>query len=735
MIPKQRIIFFINCFLFFALSTVHALELEQNGKMIIPDKTTETIKIDGNLNENVWGTPPLSEDFITYQPVYGEKLNQQTLVWMAYDLRNLYFAFKCLDEPDKIKTSITQRDKILGDDWVGVLLDAMGTKQTSYEFYVNPSGIQSDNLNSAVTGTDSAPDFVWESAGILTNEGYQIEIRIPLESIRFKSGQEVRMGVLLLRNISRLGVGATWPQTQPGQTDFNFMVPLVYKDLAYRLKLELLPNFTYSRDVERKNKDTWEKPFISKNVGASIKYGITSSITAEATVNPDFSQVESDAFQMEINQRYPIFHSEKRPFFMEGMDVFDFGIVNQGMMVESVDTRHINEPGWAAKLSGSLGRMNFALLTTNDKNPVQPSDDVVNSNLRKKATWAIFRGKYNLGSDNALGIIYQGRYFDGSQNNAIGVDFQFRFFENGRINAAYLYTGTKDAPGAPVSKGSGLNTLIQYYIPQFSAWATYERYDKNFNMASAFMNRIDISRGQFYTGPNFYLKIKGVDWFRRIQPHIQYVKLHDLSTHMDDTMWRFGADMYFSMSGFLRIEYHNEKEAWQGQLFDQKYFYSYGTVQLANWLTITGNYRSGDQLYYDQENPFLGTGYQIGFGFTFQPSIKLNLGFDMIHSELYRKADNKKFYSIDIFNAQTTYQFNKYFFIRAALRYDNYEDKLLTDLLASFTLIPGTVVHLGYGSLYENKEWQIDRWVSGQGHLINMKNGLFFKVSYLWQIK
>ncbi|MCX6582231.1 MAG: DUF5916 domain-containing protein [Candidatus Aminicenantes bacterium] len=736
MINKRGILFFMSVFLFIANGFVGALELQQDGKIILPDRSTETIKIDGDLNENIWTNPPLAEDFHTYLPVYGEKLNQATLVWMAYDHRNLYFAFKCWDnEPDKIKTSIAQRDKMFRDDWVAVLLDAMGNNQTSYEFYVNPNGIQGDNLNSAVTGTDNAPDFVWESAGKVTKEGYQVEIRIPLESIRFKSGREVKMGLLLLRNISRLGVGATWPQTQPGQTDFNFMATLVYKDLAYRLKLELLPNFTYSRDVERESKDTWGDPVVSKNFGASLKYGITSSITAEATVNPDFSQVESDAFQVEVNQRYPIFYSEKRPFFMEGMDVFDFGIINQGMMIDSVDTRQIGEPGWAAKLSGSLGKMNFALLTTNDKTPGQDWDGGVNPNPGKKATWAIFRGKYNLGSDNALGVLYSGRYFAGTRNNAFGVDFQFRFLENARINAAYLYTGTQESAGAPVKNGSGFNTVLQYLVPKLTVWATYERYDKNFNMASAFMNRIDISRGQVYIGPNFYLKIKGADWFRRIQPYVQYVKAHDLGSHMDDTAWKLGADMYFTRSGFLRIEFRNEKEAWQGQLFDQKYLFSLGTVQLTNWLTISGNYRYGDQIYYDLEEPFLGAGHQIGFGFTFQPSIKLTLGFNMVHGELSRKADDKKLYTVDIYNAQTTYQFNKYFFIRAAVRYDNYRDKLLTDLLASFTFIPGTVVHLGYGSLYENKEWQIDRWVPGQGHLINMKNGLFFKISYLWQIK
>jgi hypothetical protein len=109
--------------------------------------------------------------------------------------------------------------------------------------------------------------------------------------------------------------------------------------------------------------------------------------------------------------------------------------------------------------------------------------------------------------------------------------------------------------------------------------------------------------------------------------------------------------------------------------------------------------------------------------------------FQFLHSALYRESDRQKLYSIDILNLLTTYQFNKYFFLRAALRYDNYQEKLLTDFLASFTLIPGTVIHLGYGSLYEKKAWENNQWVPGQGGFLNMKNGLFFKVSYLWRIK
>jgi hypothetical protein len=735
-----QFLFYIIAIIFLLTLTpvIHAVQLLENGKLIIPDRTSETIKIDGDLSENIWSNASISEDFLTFMPVYGEILGQETKVWMAYNSENLYFAFKCFDnEPDRIKTSISQRDRMFNDDWVAVLIDAMGNKQTSYEFYVNPNGIQGDNLNSAITGTDLAPDFVWESAGKINAEGYQVEIRIPLESIRFKSGKEVKMGILLLRNISRLGTAATWPKTEPGQTDFNFMATILYKDLKNRLKLEVLPNFTYSRNVEREDANNWGESNISKNIGVSIKYGISSALTAEATINPDFSQVESDAFQVEVNQRYPLFYSEKRPFFMEGMDIFDFGIINQGMMIASVHTRRILDPGWAAKWSGSSGKMNFALLTANDQAPGQAREGTVNPDEGKNAFWGIARSKFNLGSDNSLGILYTSRYFAGTSNNVLGVDVQYRPFKDARINAAYLYTRTKESLADQVKMGNGVNAMFQYSVPGLRVWATYERYDNNFTMYSAFMNRTNISRGQVYLGPNFYIKTKGkgTAWFRRIQPHAQYCRLHDLETGIDDTYWRLGLDMYFTRQGFFRLEYRREKEAWLGQRFNKNYLFTTGNLQPYKWLNISAYYRGGDQIYYHPEEPCLGTGHQIELGLTFQPNIKLNLGFEFFHDELYRETDEEKIYVVDILNVQTTYQFNKYFFIRGAVRYDNYQDKLLTDLLASFTLIPGTVLHLGYGSLYERKTWQNNQWVPGQGSLINMKNGLFFKVSYLWQIK
>jgi hypothetical protein len=164
---------------------LQGVELLKDGSVIVPDKVTGSMVIDGKLSEEAWKQAPLADEFKTYFPNPGQLMEVKTRIWAAYDKGNLYFAIKCSDpEPDKIKTSVAQRDTIYRNDYVGIALDTLGTRQTSQHFYINPNGIQMDAVDSTVSGFDITPDFVWESAGKVTEEGYQVEVRIPLESIR-----------------------------------------------------------------------------------------------------------------------------------------------------------------------------------------------------------------------------------------------------------------------------------------------------------------------------------------------------------------------------------------------------------------------------------------------------------------------------------------------------------------------------------------------------------------------
>src|SRR4051812_6589610 len=287
---------------------------EDRPALEIP-RTTAPPTIDGALDDAAWHGPALSlGEWLTYNPLAGDHLPQKTEVRAAYDDRYLYFAFHCLDpEPARIRSTISRRDNMFGDDWVGLSLDSVGNGQSSYDLFINPAGIQGDVLTTPSAGENSAPDFVWDSAGRRTDEGYDVEVRIPLTTIRFKSGADVRMGVLFWRRVSRLGMSASWPPVPQGQSFLDRHASLLLHDLRRPLTLELTPSATYSLRAERATPTAFGRADSNPDAGLSVKYGLTSSATLEGTINPDFSQVESDAFQVEVNQRFPLYYSEKRP--------------------------------------------------------------------------------------------------------------------------------------------------------------------------------------------------------------------------------------------------------------------------------------------------------------------------------------------------------------------------------------------------------------------------------------
>ncbi len=276
----------------------------QDTSVLKPIKVEKAPVLDGILDDDAWQTEPvLNTDFITYWPSSGDIMPQKTTVWAAYDPDNLYFAFYCYDtNPDQIKTSVSSRDRMWEDDCVGLGLDAIGNRQGLYELFVNPNGIQGDGLRLASTNnSDASVDWVWHSGAQVVEGGFIVEICVPLKSIRFKSGENVEMGILFYRRINRLNLEGSSPEIPVGQGWLNSSQKIVYGILNKQQKIEILPVVTSGSIWDRQSPDKWSSAETNNEVGASVKYGITSSITAEATYNPDFSQVESDAFQIQVN--------------------------------------------------------------------------------------------------------------------------------------------------------------------------------------------------------------------------------------------------------------------------------------------------------------------------------------------------------------------------------------------------------------------------------------------------
>src|SRR5688572_7309266 len=245
--------------------------------------------IDGVLDDATWAqtTPMPTAQWASYNPNRGDPMPDvyRTEVRIAYDDRNIYFAFHCFDnEPDKIRTNVSKRDAAFNDDWFALSLDSAGTGQSAYHLFSNPSGSQMDALNTSASGEQFDADMVWYSAAKTTSDGYVVELQIPLQTLRFRGGDEVRMGLVFFRKVSRIGVSYAWPEMLPGQWVFDRPSHIVFNNLRPRRLVEVLPSATYNISQERADEAGWNSADNKYNFGASGKFGITSGITLDGTI-------------------------------------------------------------------------------------------------------------------------------------------------------------------------------------------------------------------------------------------------------------------------------------------------------------------------------------------------------------------------------------------------------------------------------------------------------------------
>lgn len=677
-----------------------------------PVRATVPPTIDGLLDDQVWRADPIpAHEWISYNPLRGEPGQQRTQVWMGYDDEAIYFAFKCFDpEPDRIRTTITRRDNAFNDDWVAISLDSSRAGQVAYHMFVNPSGIQMDALNTA-SGEDTAPDWTWQSAGRITEDGYAVEVRVPLESIRFRGGADVRMGVMFFRRNSRLGLSWSWPEMPPGKWVFETHVPVVFDRLDQPLLLEVIPSATFANNQTRSATGGWNDATSKGDFGASVKYGITSTVTLDATVNPDFSQVESDAFQVEVNQRFPIFFSEKRPFFMEGLGLFNLaGTGGDQTMRTAVHTRRIADPSVGVKLTGSAGQQTFAVLSAADESPGA-----------RQRVFTIGRAMRNFGEGQYVGALVTDTEYRGSYNRVAAVDASIRHGDNFRWRGSVLYTTSQDVDGA-AKDGFGAQGEYGYSTRRVTIAGALEHFDRGFRMDTAFMNRVGLTRGWQYGELQFYPgEQTRYGWVKRVAPFVWGVMAKDRVQQGTEPFALAGLRLNFTRQGNLRLDVGRGRETFGGRRFVIGRAHVDGGAQLTRWLRLSGAYQRGPGILYDTANPAGGTSTYRNLGINWQPNAKLshNLGYTFVS---FDGPTGERVYDVHVVNLRNTYQFTPQFLMRAIAQYDSSRRRVLGDFLASYELSPGTVVHAGYGTLLESE--------IGQPYAATTR-AFFFKASYL----
>jgi hypothetical protein len=649
-------------------------------------------KIDGVLDDEAWSSDPLPLGiWKSYNPMRGEAAAEQTQVWIAHDSEAIYFAFRCLDsQPEKIRTTISRRDNAFSDDWVGLSLDSSRAGQLAYHLFVNPNGIQMDALQSGSNGEDFAPDWVWQSAGHVSADGWSVEIRVPLENIRFRSGRDLRMGVLFWRRLSRTGVSASWPEMPPGKWVFESNAPVVFEELHSRRLLEVIPSATFSSNQSRQNPSAWNGVRSKGDAGVSVKYGLTSAVTLDATVNPDFSQVESDQFEVEVNQRFPVFFSEKRPFFMEGLGLFNLaGTGGDATMRTAVHTRRIIDPSVGVKLTGTAGKHTFGVLSSADASPAG----------EKQRVYTVGREVLNFGSGQYVGLLVSDSEYGAEHNRVAGGDVAFRRGEHFSVNGFLLSSHSQSAAGAGGS-GIGTQATYEYGTHRYTIAGQLEHYDRGFQMDTAFINRVGITRAWQYQDLNFYPSNPRFRWIKRINPFIWVVGAKDRAQGGTEALYLPAVRFNFTKDGSLRLDWSRGHETFAGRQFDTGTMTADAGVQITRWLELNAATHHGPGIFYDPVAPFQGYRRTSSIRVVLQPNAKLNSHTTYNFVTFSNQSTGLNVYRVHIVILRNTYQFTPQFFVRAVAQFDSSQERVLTDFLASYELSPGTVVHAGYGSLY-----------------------------------
>ncbi len=720
-----------------------------------------SVTVDGRLDEPAWQQAERLAGFHQYRPVDGRPAEERTEVLIWYSPTAIHFGVLAYDRrPDAIRATVADRDNLGADDRVTIYLDTFDDRRRAFFFGVNPLGSQEDGVRSEgqlsagelfAGSLDRNPDYYFESKGRITDAGYEVEIRIPFKSLRFSSASRQRWGLNIVRSVQRTGYEDTWTDVRRANASFLGQAGAIegLYDLQRGLVTEVQPFVTTSVNGRRdEGTGRFERGDLDGSPGVNVRLSLATA-SLDATLNPDFSQVESDAGLVTLNERFALFFPEKRPFFLEGIELFS--TPNQ-----LVYTRQVADPIAGAKVTGKFGKIGVAHLTAVDE---APGGD---------ALFNITRLRRDLGDNSIAGVTFTDRSQGGEYNRVLSGDahivFGGLYFVEGQLGASW----TRDGAGTrsdPVWKAEfdrtgrswGFNYRLVGLGPDFVTRAGFVPRTNVVN-GSAF-NRLSFYGGRGALVENFTTffgptrvwaygdfgsssAIEGAErasfnatlrggWQVSSDVERRFVSF-DPAAYADYTVAAPGGPTPFIPADELSDQFGIELSAATPtfQQGDASVSLAYGTVAI-----------------FDEAAK--GTETRVRGSVDLRPTGTLRVGVRATMSRITRARDGSEFARTVIPRLQAEYQPTRALFFRVIAEYRSQRraalretgtgapilvagapagatetNGLRMDWLASFEPSPGTVVFLGYGS-----SLAADR-TFGISSLQRTSDGFFMKLAY-----
>jgi hypothetical protein len=742
----------------------------------IPHLENPNIEIDSRLDEEAWTRAAVLTGFTQYEPVEGIPGEGSTEVRVFYTSDAIYFSMRAVDsEPHLILAHMGERDRsVFTDDWFRIMLDTFDDHRQAYVFYVNPLGIQTDGLwiegmqqrLATSVSIDYNPDFLWESDGRVTDDGWVAEIKVPFTTLRFRQAPVQDWGIQLARGIRRKGFKQSWaPLTRNISNTLEQSGSLVgLQGLQPRRLFEVNPVATGKR-VGQAVDGVYQQEAFQPDFGLNSRVGLTQNLVLDATFNPDFSQVETDANRITVNERFALFFPEKRPFFLEGTEVFR-------TPSNLVHTRQIADPIGGAKLTGKIGAFNVGYLGALDEAPktMHGGDN--------SAVFNLFRARSDVGGGSTVGVLYTDRSVlrTGRFNRVVAGDARLLFLSRYVFTAQVANSWTSVGSGESVLRAPMVTASLQRSGRSFSFEAKFDDVHGDFRTETGFVPRVGdtelsgrVTAARFGK-PGALLQQASIalvgnafydhdEFWNGGESFEAEVELHSTLTLYGERILTFiFRDGYFRFRPEDYLSYGTLSEGGEAQPFvvpDRlTHMLAFGFVprfRMTNAVRLDGMFFYREVPIYREASR--GLEVQAAPSITLRPISALELSLGYTYSYLRRQRDHTVFSTAHIPRVRTQYKFSRSLVFRAVVQYSLEESDALRDpateqpilidgvlqgaaesgrfesqFLLKYEPSPGTVFFVGYNRLMRG----LANVRLSQMELVG--EGLFVKASYLFRM-
>ncbi len=695
-------------------------------------RTNEPPTIDGRLDDAVWRDAVLITDFTQTNPVEGAAPTERTEAWIAYDAEHLYFAFYAhYTDPTQMRANRVDRDQFWRDDWIAVMFDPFLDQQRAYRFSVNAYGIQGDAIirggrsmrGPPGGGGDWSWDALFETGGAIVRDGWTAEMAIPFKSLRYPSrgAGEHRWGFQITRTLQTKDETLVWaPMTRAVAGVLTQMGTLGgLRGLSVSRNLEILPTAT-AIQLGRLTDTGYVDDKTQPDFGFNMKYGVTSNLTADFTLNPDFSQIEADRPQIETNQRYPLFFPELRPFFLEGQEIF-----RTPGRTNLVHTKTIVDPQIGAKLTGKTGNTTLGVLVANDAAPGK-FDDPGEYGFGETANFVIGRARYDLYSQSYIGAIMTDREFLDSYSRVAGVDGRFRLGQTHRAQFLAVSSSHRDLDGNALS-GPMFNAELRRDSRHLSYSVDFNSIDPDFRTDAGFVRRVDMQQFDADIEYEWWPESWLISW----GPQFRYRRNVDHAGILQDEDFRADLSARFARNVFFRADAQREMERFQGIDFHKARFSMRNGINTSRRFSLFYGIDWGEQIRF-VENPFLGRMFDYSIGLTVLPTSRLNTRFDLDAARFNDMHTGEMVFDVKILRAFTTYQFTDRLLVRNILEHNTGNGKVGINLLFTYRVNAGTAFYIGYDDRLQEGIY-LDRERFYNRDLQRQQRAFFTKLQYLFR--